>query len=446
MPEAGIASRVLCGECLNRFRSGLRFFLVSFLASFLAALLVVPLRARAWEDVPEFESLFEEEPDQFEGPDLLSSEYQSDILAYMKPEVWQHDWISRPRLLDLSVGSLSATQFLMDTRLKIHALVSENLEFRFLYLDDRDFEKKSIHHVLEVVYWPIRSLGISAYGDPDFSKRRNDTGLALTWRPAEFHEIRFFNTFVDVTRIKRNDRPDTFLDPDLPYSRGFVGRLWANPESGSKDFLQYAFRLDTRTRWLFPEQEFIHEFRKTFASVFFNRQISERVRLSGRAQFDDKREAREPSSGTSPVTVRDWRTRRFIAHARATIFGVGPRGDWDLTVGLMTALRWWQTEQGGARYRDFLPLVSLSMPGYRSGSRRDQWSIGIIETLHRSDGVAALFSSSEKPEASEFRLSVGYDFVFGEQATLRLQANGDLDEYGTPRAWEGGNGQLILRF
>jgi hypothetical protein len=112
----------------------------------------------------------------------------------------------------------------------------------------------------------------------------------------------------------------------------------------------------------------------------------------------------------------------------------------------MTALRWWQTELGNARYRDLLPLVSLSLPGFRSGTRRDRWSIGIIQTLHESDGTRALFAESEISDVTEHRLSVGYDFVFGDQAVLRLQANGDLDEYGTPRAWEGGNGQLILRF
>jgi hypothetical protein len=102
----------------------------------------------------------------------------------------------------------------------------------------------------------------------------------------------------------------------------------------------------------------------------------------------------------------------------------------------MTALRWWKRSSGTSISHDLLPMLSLSLPGYSAGQRRDRWNFGVIETIR----------NSTEGDAEEFRFSLGYDFQFGDTATLRLQANGDLDEYGTPRAWEGGNAQLILNF
>jgi hypothetical protein len=396
--------------------------------SSLVAFLLLTAPSFAMEDLPEFESVTEEEVEQFEGPDRVGSEYQSDILSYMKPELWHYEWISKPRLMDLSVGSLSATQFLMDTRIKVHAQLSPFLEFRFTAFDDRDFEKQSRQQIFEFVGWARPWLGVSLYGNPDFSKRKNDTGVALLLRPSSRHEIRLFNTFVDVTRLKRSDAPDTFIAPDLPYARGIVGRIWSDREEGKKEFLQYAFRHETRTRWLFPVEGYTHSYQKTFGSIFFSKLINPSLRLSVRSQLDHKRESRTPSD--------DWTTQRWISHARFLISGLGPRSDWELTAGAMTALRWWKRNSGTSISRDLLPMLSLSLPGYSSGQRKDRWNFGLIETIR----------NSTEGDADEFRFSLGYDFQFGDTSTLRLQANGDLDEYGTPRAWEGGNAQLILNF
>lgn len=400
--------------------------------SSLTIFLILSTPSLAMEDLPEFESVTEEEVRQFEGPDQIGSEYQSDVLSYMKPELWQYEWISQPRLLDLSVGSLSATQFLMDTRIKIHAPLSENLEFRFTGFDDRDFEKQSKQQIFEFIGWaqPWQGfrLGLSLYGNPDFSKRKNDTGIALLLQPSTRHEIRIFNTFVDVTRLKRSDAPDTFIEPDLPYARGIVGRIWSSREARKNEFFQYALRFETRTRWFFPVEQYVHSYQKTFGSIFLSQLLTPSLRLNLRSQFDHKRESR--------TTSEDWTTRRWISHARFQISGLGPRSDWELTAGVMAALRWWKRNSGTSSSKDFLPVVSLSLPGFSSAHRQDRWSFGVIETLR----------NSTEGDADESRFSLGYDFQFGESSTLRLQANGDLDEYGTPRAWEGGNAQLILHF
>ncbi|MBU6375754.1 MAG: hypothetical protein KGQ59_07150 [Bdellovibrionales bacterium] len=390
----------------------------------------------AMEDLPEFESLTEEEVADFEGPDQIGSEYQSDIQSYMKPENWQYEWISSPKVLDVSIGSLSATQFLMDTRVKIHSKMNDHLEFRFTAFDDRDLEKQSRQQIFEFVGWPSDWWGLSLYGSPDFSKRKNDTGIALLLKPSYRHEIRIFNTFVDVTRLKRSDSPDNFLEPDLPYARGLVGRLWSDPAQRRQEFLQYALRLETKTRWLFPTEQFVHSYQKSSGSLFLSQLLHSRLRLNLRTQFDHKRESRTPSEPTSPVIAEDWTTKRWISHIRFTFHQTGPRSDWDLSTGMMVALRWWRIDSTHFYTRDFLPILSLSLPGFSSIRGEDRWNFGVMETLRNS--------SSGK--ATEFRFTLGYDFYFEKRSTLRLQANADLDEYGTPRSWEGGNAQLILRF
>jgi hypothetical protein len=402
--------------------------------------------ALALEYFPEFESLTEDEPESFDGPAGTGSEYPADLLTYMKPESWEYRWLSHPRAFDLSVGSLDATHFLMDQRLKVHARLTGFLEFRFTYFDDRDFEKRSIHHVIELIAWPWERVGFGIYGEPDFFKRRDDTGIALFLRPGSRHEIRFFNTFIDVTRQKRNDRSDTFLEPDLPYSRGLVGRWWSDPEEGKGEFLEYALRHETRTRWLFPDEGYELTYSRIFASVFASRLLSPGLRINARLQADRKREARAPTSASSAIAADNWTTDRLTGFVRAVIPELGPRDDWELTVGVLAAYRWWRADAGNARYQDWLPHFVLGLPGYASGARQDRFGVGFILTDHRSQGPAALFPVGEVPHQTQLRLNLSYEFRFSQTAILKLVVAGDLDEYGSPGSWDGGNGQLSILF
>jgi hypothetical protein len=427
-----------------------------------AALLAAPA-APAIEWFPEFQSLTEAEQALFEGPVRLNKEYQSDVLTYRKPEHWEYLWLTHDLAFDFSVGSPGAVHFLVDNRAKLRTRLADAVELRFTHFEERNLERDSVHSVAELVFWPWPRAGFVLYGEPSLYKREDDTGLALLLKPQDRHEIRLFNTFIDVTRLKRNDRTDTYVEPDLPYARGLVGRVWQSPEeavnyaSGSRigDFLEYAFRWETRTRWLFPDEKYEYAYWKGFASAFLSRKLAPGFHLNARFQLDRKLESRAPTDPTSAVPAAFLRTTRAFATARAVLPTLGPSEDWELTAGLEYAYRLWEAREGPYAYRDFLPHFWLSFPAFGNGVRRDRFAVGLEATWHRSSGDPAAFAFDEESAAVDGRLNLSYDFHFGgpsaedpayPKAVLRLVVTGDIDELGTRQSWEGGNGQFRVHF
>ncbi len=417
---------------------------------------------KAIESFPEFQSLTETEQTAFEVPSDLGSEDQSDILSYQKPESWEYDWLTRSAALDAAAGSVSPSHFLIDNRFKIHKPLNDLFEFRFTYTDERNRERDSTHHIFEMLAWPKSFLGIGFYGEPSLNKRETDTGLALFFKPSNLHEIRIFNTFVDVVRQNRNNRPDTFESDGLPYSRGIVGRTWVK-RGDTKDFLEYAFRHETKTRWTFPIENYEYQYWKLFGSIFFSNKIPWGFYLHFRSQYDRKYEARFPIRGSS-ITPEGWKTDRWFTILRIVVPEIGPQNEWEWTMGIEHAYRFWIMDDGrNVYYRDYLPHINLQIPGFRTVSKKpDFFNIGYVLTLHRVVGNRTLNPNDAGDGRIEHRLNLSYDFNFKQQdpenlrdanstqykdtAVLRLMATGDLDALGSRDSFEGGLTQLQVFF
>ena len=401
-----------------------------------------------WENFPEFQSLTEtEQQTGFEGPSLLDSEYFSDILTYTKPPAWEYLWLVHPRAFDVSLGSLNTRRFMMDHRLKIRQPLSDRFEFRFTYFDESNLERQSIHHILEIIFWPWKKVGISAYGEPSFRKPNDDTGLALLLRPSDQHEIRIFNTFVDVTRLKYPDTPDTFIEPDLPYARGIVGRAWSKPKDEAQlgHFLEYAFRHETPTLWEFSEQNYLYRYWKLFTSLYARYQFSQFQSIAFRMQFDRKHESRSPT-GSTTTEMGSWYTNRLTALGETTFYRLGPGQDWSGTLGLQYVGRHWVSDQGLGIYRDLLPYLSLRIPTWGPPSKKDHWILGYILTWHREHGSEAIGIRPGADGQIEQRFNLAYEFYVGEGGRLVLLASANMNEFGTRKTWGGGSGQLQLFF
>lgn len=418
-----------------------------FIVAGLALLASTGARASSFELNPEFQSLTEVEQSAFEGPRRMEPEYQSDILTYTINEDWQYLWLSNRRAINLSAGSTSRTRFVLDRRIKVHAPLHEMLEFRFTSFEETGEERESEHHFFELVFWPkflTSKVGISLYGQPEAYKRNDDTGVALIYKPQERHEIRLFNTFVDVTRLAKSDQSDTFIEPDLPYSRGLVGRIFSREPKA--DFLEYAFRHETKTRWSFPEKEYEHGYERYFGSLFGSMAVSELVRLSARAQYDWKSESRARTAAESTVRERDWLTKRAFLLVRSAFAQVGPWANWTVTPGIEYAHRDWDIDGETVIYSNLLPHAWLRLPSFGAGADEDFVDLGYEMTWHRSSGPKALRNVHDRTEAFHHRFNLGYSFVLGKQAEIRLMATADLDEFATKRTWEGGLGQFRLQF
>lgn len=410
-------------------------------AYFFTACLLSPSAAWTLEWFPEFQSLTETEEKNFEGPSILAQEYQSDVLTYLKSDAWEHLWLSHSYALDFSIGSVSAAHFVMDNRLKIHAPLNDFIEFRFTYFQEQNREREPEHAIYEIIAWPLEKIGFGFYGEPHLYKRDEDTGLALFFRPAPKHEIRVFNTFVDVMRLKRNDRHDTYLEPYLPYSRGLVGRVW----NDAGEFLEYGFRYETKTHWIFPDEKYEYQYWKGMGMLFLSQKLSDTIALNARLQVDRKSELRLPTDSQSSYSNKDWRTDRSFFLLRGVFSELGPRESLELTLGTEFAYRHWKTDQGTVFYRDLLPHFWLKLPAFGSGEGRDFWSIGADMTWHQVEGPRTLLAVYDKP-SYEYRLNLSYEFVFPKKAKLILIATADLDQFLTRQTWEGGCGQFQLSF
>lgn len=416
----------------------------SLIIALLALDAFVPLNAAAgWESLPEFVNLTEEEQASLDRPSLLGAEYESDLLTFTKRWDWEYALLSSANALELSWGSISPTEFLIDDRLKVRAPLNDFLEFRFTYLNERNFERENFHTVTELIFRPMRKLGVSLYGDPSFRKRKNDVGLALLFNPTERHEIRLFNTWVDVTRIKRNDQPDTFIRPNIPYARGVVGRIWSDPEKKQREFLEYAIRYEPKTKWLFPDEGYLYEYWKWFASLYGSNPLAQPIfnthlRLNLRIQVDRKFESRTPESG-SMVEAQGRRTDRALILFRTVFSDATVDPSLEVVPGLEYAYRKWIARTAVATYHDFLPHIWLRLP--RSG-----FEFGYEFTSHQTSGPRGFLARNDFDDKLQHRFNLGYEIGFSEKASLRLLATFDLDEFGTNDTWEGGSSQFQLRF
>jgi len=412
-------------------RSSLVFRYVCFVLTF-----NLGHNAQAWEWNPEFQSLTETEQFAVEGPNRFASEYAADILSYLKPTEWEYEWLTHPQVMDLSLGSLSATHFMIDNRVKIQTRLAEHFEFRFLQTSEQNRERDSVHTILETIYFPNEKLGLSFYGEPTLYKRDTDTGLALILKPQPRHEIRLFNTFVDIARLKRSDTPDNFIEPFLPYSRGLVGRLWSEPGAGPGSFLEYALRYETHTRWYFPNPGYEYVYWKAFGSIFGSKTMPNGDSLNLRIQLDRKYEVRQQS----------WRTDRLLTLGQGVFRNCGPWKSWDFTAGLSITLRKWQIDAQEVQYRDYSPQLLWSFPGFGKGEKRDRWTVGYLTTWHRDFGPVELRDPHDADGRWENRLNLSYEFNFGPNAKLSLLISGDLDQAFTDKSWDGGAGRFRMSF
>jgi len=412
--------------------------------------LAAPSPARALEWLPEFQSLTEEEEEVLEGPADLGPEYQSDVLTFTKPLTWEYHWLSSQRAIDSGIGSTGAKHFLVDSRLKVHAPLTGALDFRFTWLQEQNRERDSSHYILELAFWPWKQVGFSLYGEPHMFKRDEDTGIAVNLRPAERHEIRIFNTFVDVTRLRRNDRTDTYDTDFLPYSRGLVGRIWQAPGEDpeeTKDFFEYALRQETRTRWIFPDSDFEYHYYKWFASLFGSRGLDSGWRLTARVQVDRRYEEKRPTSLASEVAYQSVLTDRLFVLGEAELGGLGPYGRWRLAPRFEVAARRWVTDAGTVTYRDVLPQVSLLLPAFGTEPRQDWWRLGYQLSWHQSSGPLDVRGPFDLEDSRvDHRLDVGYEFDYGGVASIILYATFDVDQLFSRFLWEGGAAQFRLRF
>ncbi len=417
-------------------------------------MLLIPSKAQAFEALPQFRGLNPNQARSFDDPSRLDSEYSSDHLTYQKPIEWEILWLSQDIVFDLSTGSLSGRHFQTEDRLKLQqSLYRELVEFRFTYLSQSDFEEEVEHHVMELVFTPWRKStyigsspaswlspwGLALYGETALYKAENNMGVALLYLGPQ-SENRLFANFPQFAHNRRNINGDFFSEGEGAKTYGVAGHWW-----DQENFFRYTLRLEPQARWIFPQDQREYRYRRSHASLWWQREMGRSQYWLGRLQWDHKREGEAPTEITSSIEEGEWQRTRLFAQSQWRHWWKGLEWTW----GLAYFEREWHSPEGKVLQRDLLPHFWVALPERAHSLLSQGWHIGFEMTHHRRSPSLTSAEGSELPffKRNEHRLNIKYALDFHQgQSKMNFLFTFDLDEFGTHRTWEGGAIQFRSHF
>ncbi|MCM0606528.1 MAG: hypothetical protein KA715_10600 [Xanthomonadaceae bacterium] len=313
---------------------------------------------------PEYRSMTELDPTQFELPSNVNATYQSNAMTYVFLPEWQHRWLLSKNSFTMAFGSLGSRQFLMDRHLRLKESVRDWLELRVNYFDQKNFEDQQMHFYLEPVIWFKSWLGVSAYFEPEFQKRNDNIGYALLVKPDEQSELKLFYTDILFTRNSRNNISDRFLNSPTAY--GAVYRT-----VNTEQFLEAAVRFELPVRWNYPDTTNLYQYYRSMIQVMGSRKITQDVRLNVRLLAD-----RLSESATSTPAAESWLKDRIMGTLSTSLYNVGPFSRWTIIPGLHFAYRGWASNTGNATLSQAIPQIWIEMPAFGEGDNEDRISLG----------------------------------------------------------------------
>lgn len=378
-------------------------------------------QAHAFDIYPEYQGLSASDTAKFETPRDVDSESQSAFLAYQPLLEWDHWFMSQPRAVDTTVGSLTNQHFLIYTRAKFEAELARDLSFHFVYFAQRDREIDQVRQFFELRYrfWP--QLALAAYIDPAHYKRENDLGTALLFFTREW-DVRMFFTAHDFTRNEHNDLPDFFAPNGSPYSYG-VRAIFQN----EKWWSLFGARFDSPTEWRRPQESRIFHYTKDLAFADFIWSHEEGRASKVRLQWDSVLKASEPGE--------KWRLERSqLLYLEA----FGSENDaLAFELGAMAAFREWTTSgERKVSHQNLMPHALLKIRMMRRDDGFDHVRVGVTMTDFHSFGDDELIPASQVRDTLQGRLDTRYEWTLAKDSKFAAALTFDLDEFPT---FEGGN-------
>lgn len=429
----------------------------SFLTSWLRVIFLVfvaPQSSLAFEIDSEYRSIptdrgFQEIRDSV-SPNLIDSEYQSDLLTYTDSPFTVGYEISSlleaegsterqsSGFFDTSAGSLSATQFDFRLRAKFISALTEDLRFLFLRTEHENYEEQSSTSIVELQYRLKDRFWLSAYGSLARMKREDDAGFALTWRDqdaGQTREARLYVSFPDFTRSERNDAGDRFQS-----NPSVLG--WKSTRVRSDLFRSIEIRRESPVSWRDATEGL--EYEMTLLSY---KRVAPNWTL--RAQLDRKRAAKQTFDVNGAVASEDGLTRfreqlewrRRVRRLEAGIAWTGRRWEDGQSRKLM--------HENLMFFFDWRPSAILAEEVKNLGETTAGPELGIETTRFAKYGDSSLGSATTRDLAWESRLNSRYRWVFeknGERVgELSLALTFDIDR-AEGGLFEGGHGQFQMSF
>lgn len=387
-----------------------------------------------WDWTPEYRSLTELEPQDFQTSLDFLPEYHSDLMTYVFLPEWQHRWLQKNYSFNMTFGSVSSKQFIVDRHLRLNHKAADWFEARVNYFDQQNLEDQQMHLYIEPVVWFQKWIGVSGYFEPDYQKRNDNIGYALLLKPADDTEIKVFYTDILFTRNDRNNLSDRLLEP-LPKAYGAVAR-----KVNEQEFYEAAVRVETPMKWNYPTSANLYQYYRTMVQLMGSRQVNPTLRLSVRLMADRLNE-----SITSPSEA--WLRDRVLGTLQATIDRLGPNERWSLIPGLHFAYRGYTAgSTGQATLAQILPQAWWVLPAFGEGEKEDTISIGWdIDMFYRWATTPSVIWE-QRNSGWEHRLNFRYELKFGPNFSGSMMATFDINNItsGSLHIFQGGCGQLQI--
>jgi hypothetical protein len=359
----------------------------------------------------------------------IDAEYTSDILTYSFSPEEEVNFQQSDKKLIMSLGSLSRREFMKDARLKIKHALSEKLDFKYNYVEQKDFENTQNHSVIELVYKPFQKFHASIFADLDFAKVNNNVGFSFSYLPQLNHEIKFFLNMVQYDRNKRNHKDDRF--EKKPYTFGFVGR-YHRPKYGLTKYFEYGFLNETNTEWVFPTEDARFNYRRWMGTLRFLNPLSEKETLAIFLQSDHRSDQAEIISTSNPTSSLDLKRNQLQVNYRNNSF---ENFDWE--AGSYIVRRDVALLDVEKKMLDVVPYAIVHFN--RDLDASGYWSFGYDVDINQTKIYEA--DSTDKTKLNH-RGNIYWTARFRGNAYLKLAATLDVDDI----SWEGGNGQLVMEF
>lgn len=343
-------------------------------------------------------------------------EASSDLITYQRPLQWEAEWWRSPQSFDLTLGSISSKQFLQYRRIKVHRALSDAVQFRLHYLEERDFEQDRTALPVELRFRLTEKFSISAFGMTSLYKSEDDVGLSLFYNLSEHLEARLTSLWGDFQRNERNLQTDEWVDAPVSQTLSLT--------STSENFYNFELHREPRSR-------------RSDLGVTTNDLSYESLFLTGLTANHFGYRLLYDRALHSDYALNLVRERRRYLNQFEYAFRVGPH---ILRPGINLFYREHRQNEVQFVTREVLPTVWFELPPRSRSYGTRTMSLGYDATVfdQRHAGV--------RDRNLEHRLNIKSTMRFKQAGELALLFTFDLDRPFAGEAWEGGCGQFRLEF
>lgn len=377
----------------------------------------------------DYRSFSSFELEVFDYYQKIDSEYYSDVLVYSTGFKGEVRYQLSDRAILASFGSLSRSEFLKDNRVKIKHSFSDQLQFKFQYLEQKDYDSLQSHSVFEFSYFPISKISLSLFAELGFEKANDNLGISTSYFFKPNHELKLFLNMIQYDRNKRNTKNDKFSKD--PRAFGYIGK-YTNHRYDQTEYFEYGLLIETPTRWQMPDDDLEFYYKRWMGTVRYLRPLSRTDNIFLLYQADKRTEQRETLS--TGVAADPFLVRR---HQLQIEYGTTKLKHFDWEVGAYAIER--QTDVVGSKVSTLDVLSYTTIHLNRNELALGYWSFGYDIDFHDKEIRHATLTTRRE---AEHRANIYWTANLNEKTYLKFAFTADTDDF----SWEGGNGKFLMEF